>query len=71
MCLAIFVIDNPRKLEVDNEKKIQDLQRQLDHVRRAAEGDTDRIRRRADAEITELKQSLAALENKLEKVSSY
>lgn len=64
------IINIPRKLETENDKKLQDLQRQLDHVQRAAEGDADRIRRRTDAEIAELKSILARTQDEMEKVNA-
>jgi phage shock protein A len=46
----------------------QDHQRQLDHVRKTAEANADRTRKRMEAEIADLKNHISKLEADLSKV---
>jgi hypothetical protein len=55
---------------VEHEKVVEDLQRQLNHVKRTAEGDIDRIRKRTESEILDLKSSIRELQIQLEKVAT-
>jgi hypothetical protein len=57
--------EDMKKLQMEHDKKIQDFQRQLQHVQRAAEGEAERLRRRAEAEISDLKASNSKIKSEL------
>lgn len=68
--LVIRGLTPDSKLRKDHDSAIEDVQRQLQHVKRTTEGDADRIRRRTEAEISDFRSRIAELEAELEKVIS-
>lgn len=47
---------------------LSDLQRQLDHVKKSSTNDIERIKRKADAEVAELRQLNSSLKSRLASV---
>lgn len=60
-----------RKLREDHTLVVQNLQRQLEHVQRSAEGDAARVRSRNEAEVTDLKTNIIRLDAELNKVGRH
>lgn len=56
------------KLKTEHEQAEQDFQRKLHQAQRTAENDSERVRKRTDAEILDLKQHITSLESRLAKV---
>lgn len=67
--MILFIASNRNsKLRANHNLALQDLQLQLNLVRKTAEDDAERIRKRTEAEIADLKTYVAKLEFDLEKV---
>ena len=60
-----------RKLRAEQAKAAQEYQQQLQHIQKTADVDAERIRKRTDAEIADLRTTVRKLESDLEKVCHY
>jgi intracellular protein transport protein USO1 len=56
------------KLRAEQVRASQDYQRQLEHVQKTAEANSDRTRKRMEAEIADLQGTISKLEADLTKV---
>ncbi|KAL3421050.1 intracellular protein transport protein [Phlyctema vagabunda] len=55
------------KLRADQDRIVQDYQRQLEHAQKSAEANIDRARRRAEAEIADFRATITSLEADISK----
>jgi hypothetical protein len=53
---------------MEQNRVVQDHQRQIEHIQKVAEANADRTRRRTEAEIVDLKNNISKLEADLTKV---
>jgi septal ring factor EnvC (AmiA/AmiB activator) len=67
--LCIRGLTSDSKLCTAHSASLENLQRQIQHVKRTADGDADRIRRRTEAEISDFRNRIAELEAELQKVT--